>query len=171
MTERKLRLVHSTAFPETAKAQMDAWKSEHARQPDFFDGSERLKMILVPVNDFNWNKFSRVLDDWKPKLIIETRLYPHYHMIYSSISSALKDYDRQGIEYKEISLYTKQPEKEKWEQYGELKSILISYIGKRTGAPVLLLLPNIKVMNRISDNLEGYISQEVAEMQMERLER
>lgn len=171
MPNRKLRLVLDAVFPDKAKAQLDAWNLENARQPDLFGDIEQLNTILVPVNDFNWNKFKNVLYNWVPKLIIDTRAHPHFFMIYLTIPAALRHFDRLGIEYNHLPLFISDCERENWEKLAELKAILSSYIEKGANAPVLFFLPNIKMMKKNSDKLEGCISQEIAKTQLERLER
>lgn len=171
MTERKLRLVHSSDFPSSEMAGIDEMNCVNAKQPDLFVDLEGIRAILVPVDDVNQCTFRRVLMDHEPKLIIEMRPHPHFFMIYSTIPAARNHFDRLGIEHKHIPLYVSESERENWEKLAVLKATLGSYIEKRTGAPVMFLLSNIRHMDMISDKLEGYISQEIAEARFERIEQ
>ena len=170
MTERKLRLVHSSDFPGSEMAGIDELDYVDAKQPDLFVGLEGVRAILIPVDDVNQCTFRKVLIDQEPKLIIETRPHPDFYSIYSTIPAARNHFDRLGIEYKRITVYDSESERENWEKLAVLKTTLGSYIEKRTGAPVLFLLSNIRHMDMISDKLIGYISQEIAEARFERIE-
>lgn len=171
MTDRKLRLVYSSHFPDSKMAGIGGLDYVVAKQPDLFVDLEGFHAILVPVDDVNQCTFRRVLTDHAPKLIIETRPHPDFFMIYSTIPAARNHFDRLGIEYKRIPVYDSESERENWAHLTELKSTLGSYIEKRTGAPVLFFLSNIRHMDLISDKLKGYISQEIAEVRFERIEQ
>lgn len=167
MAERRIRLVHSASTPQKAGEERSKWGLENARQLKLFDDLDRIRMVLVPVADVTGHAFRRALRERCPKLIVDTRSFPDFFSIFASTDSALAEFNSLGINYNRVPLLDLQEEVAYWARLSALKEILCAHLERKTGSPVFLLGSTSKSLSDIASNLQGYLSQEVAETRFE----
>ncbi|MBS1101718.1 hypothetical protein JK202_01585 [Gluconobacter sp. Dm-62] len=167
MSDSKIRLVYSSLPSSKAVKQRNEWGLRHAQQLGLFDDFEAVRVILIPISNMSAHSFRRALSDYTPKLIVDTRKFPDFFSIFSSIDSALGEFSDRGIEYNQVLFKEAVNTMDSWELAKEIKAVFISYFQKRTGAPVFVLASTEKLSNRIERQLEGYLSQENVKTKLE----
>lgn len=167
MRDRKLHLVYSATPSEAAKTQRSEWGFENARQLQLFDDFEKIRIVLVPIAEISAHSFKKAIGEKNPALIIDTRAFPDFFSVFSSTNEAFSEFRARGIEYKRIPLGPGGEDGETWENLDTLKRVLVEYLGRRAGAPVLFLTSTPKKSAQLAAKVPGYLSQEVAETQIE----
>jgi len=169
MADRRLRLVYSSTSPEVGKEQRSEWGLENAKQLSLFEDLESIQILLIPVADVSSHSFRKTLEVRSPKLIIDTRSFPDFFSIFTSVDGAMREFRNRGIEYCRIPLSPSAPDLGEWSHLKLFTSQLGSYFSRHTGAPVVVLSSTRKNSSKLVAKLEGYLSQEVAKSRFEEL--
>lgn len=167
MVKQKLRLVYSDSFSDKASEGRSDWGLHNARQLNLFDEATRIRILYVPVADVSAHHFIKALDEKEPYLVIDTRAFPDFFSVFPSVDAALREFTRRGIKYDRIPLPVDSEDEALWKKFSCLKETFSNYLELKTIAPVFVLSSTRRNVNAIADRLKGYISQELAEAQVE----
>lgn len=141
-----------------------------ARQLSLFDDFDRVKVLFLPISDVSSHQFLAYLNANDPRLLIDTRDYPEFYSIFSSTERAFEEFERRGISYKRVPLHPSHESGNFWKSLDAMKDILLEYVDRKSGAPIFFLSSTRKKADKMSERLMGYISQELVDLKLERID-
>lgn len=167
MTNVRLRLVHSQRNSMKAQRERAQWGFENAKQLSLFEGLNRIKICFVPVAELSPHSFMRALEDISPALMLDTRAFPDFFSVFVSVESALDEFQRRGIKYRQMPVQFPDSDESLWKTLENLRLLLLSYSKAHANAPIFVLSSTRSRLEGVSGWLRGCISQEIAEIEFQ----
>lgn len=167
MSENGIRLVYCSS---SATGEARSPDYNRARQLSLFDDFDRVKVLFLPVSDLSSHQFFGFLNANEPHLLVDTRDYPEFFSIFPSTERAFEEFGRRGILYKRVPLHPSQEGGSFWKSLDLMKEIFLDYAGRKSMAPIFFLSSTRRKADRMSESLIGYISQELCDLKLERIE-
>ncbi|GAA6180131.1 hypothetical protein NBRC116594_15690 [Shimia sp. NS0008-38b] len=99
MSKPKLTLVHDSASNPNVSQFREQWGFENAKQLKLFDESDRDRLFVVPMNEMDGFRFSKLIEGEMPTSIIDTRKYPDFFGLFRSTRAALDQFRKSQIDY------------------------------------------------------------------------
>lgn len=99
MSKAKLTLVHDSEAEATASHSRERWGFENAKQLKLFGECDLARLLIVPMNEMDKFRFSKLLEGEMPSSIVDTRKYPDFFGLFESTSAALEKFRSSQIEY------------------------------------------------------------------------
>ncbi|HEM6864076.1 TPA: hypothetical protein U2I29_000505 [Providencia rettgeri] len=170
MTSNKLQLVYSVHTPTKNDEKSQNKSLIQSEQLGLFDDFTAIKIIFVPVADISSHSFKSTIKKNEPYLLLDTREYPDFFSIFISTTSAMTEFEKQGIQYCRLPIVNSTERNiSPWEQLNNLKEILDQYLEKRTNAPIMVLSSTKYKLDKISEKLIGFIQQEITDVKFEKI--
>lgn len=166
MNSSRIRLVYCESHKQREIKPVEC-SFKDSKQLNLFDEIDKIRMFFIPVSNVSAHSFMKVLHENSPYLVLDTRDFPDFFSVFVSTSNALAEFERRGIHYQRLPIHFSEVDECTWQRYDTLKSILLSYIERKTSAPILVLSSTRTNVDKISEKIKGYVNQEIKNAQLE----
>ena len=164
MNKRILRLVYSRDNPEIGHAARakTRWKLGDGSQLGLFDDSTPVRMYLVTVSNMNAHSFRRVLEENDPGMLLDTRKYPEFYSIYSSLHGAIEEFKLQGIKYAHVPIAALDDKPLPRSELRNFKEAVDTYLNRPTSSPIFLLAGTDYSMEKTVNRIGGFVERKIS---------